>query len=142
VADTVESTVGVKWVAGRMMVGADSCGRTVVISGWREREPEWFGLKASDMLLLSAAACASYDVVEILTRQREPLVALETSCTGEQLQAPPHTFTSIHLCFVLTGAIAPAKVERAVQLSMDKYCSVVNTLRPGVAFSHDIEIVA
>jgi putative redox protein len=140
VAETVASTVGLKWVAGRLMVGVDSGGRPVVISGWDEKEPPWRGLKASDLLLLAAAACASYDLVEILTKQREPLEGLEATCTGEQQPDPPNAFTGMHIHFTIKGQIAPHKVERAIDLSLNKYCSVVSTLRAGVRITTDYEL--
>jgi putative redox protein len=123
------------------MTGADSFGRPLVIGWQRDKEPEWTGLKPSDLLLLAAASCSAYDVVSILTKQREPLADLEIICTGEQQEDPPYQFTSIHLHFVAKGPVNPKKVERAINLSEDKYCSVTNTLKHGVEITHDFEIV-
>ncbi len=137
---TVVSRVAVRWIADRLMIGADSGGRTVALATWRDKEPAWQGIKPSDLLLIAAAACPMVDVVEILRKGRHPLVSLETECTGQQLADPPYTFTAIHIHFRVGGAIPATAVERALELSMDKYCSVVNTLRPGVAVSYDYEL--
>ncbi|NIT51900.1 MAG: OsmC family protein [candidate division Zixibacteria bacterium] len=134
-------TVAVKWVASQLMTGVDSFGHPLVMGSWPEKEPEWAGLKPSDLLLLSAAACSAYDVVMILTKQREPLVDLNVTCTGEQESEPPYTFTSIHLHYRLKGPLDPNKVARAIRLSEDKYCSVVNTLKPAVKITSDFELV-
>jgi putative redox protein len=134
-------TVTVKWVESLLMAGADSAGRPLVIGWQRDREPEWAGLKPSDLLLLAAASCSSYDMVTILTKQREPLEGLEVTCTGEQESEPPYRFTTIHLHYALKGAVNPQKVERAIQLSEDKYCSVTNTLKPVVEITSDFEII-
>lgn len=134
-------TVAVKWVASQLMTGVDSFGHPLVMGSWPEKEPEWAGLKPSDLLLLSAAACSAYDVVMILTKQREPLVDLDVTCTGEQESEPPYTFTSIHLHYRLKGPLDPNKVARAIRLSEDKYCSVVNTLKPAVKITSDFELV-
>jgi putative redox protein len=134
-------TVAVKWVASQLMTGVDSFGHPLVMGSWPEKEPEWAGLKPSDLLLLSAAACSAYDVVMILTKQREPLVDLEVTCTGEQESEPPYTFTSIHLHYRLKGPLDPNKIARAIRLSEDKYCSVVNTLKPAVKITSDFELV-
>lgn len=133
-------TVTLKWIESQLMVGADSFGRPLVIGWERNRQPEWTGMKPSDLLLLAAASCASYDVVSILTKQREPLTGLEVTCTGEQQAEPPYVFTSIHLHYVAKGAINPEKFTRAISLSEDKYCSVTNTLKQSVKITSDFEI--
>ena len=133
-------TVGVKWLTSKLMTGVDLRGQTVVIGTWAEAEPPWKGIKPSDMLLLAAASCTAHDVVLILERTREPLVGLEVTCTGQQEEQPPYRFTDIHLSYTLYGELDPVKVERSIRLSEDKYCSVINTLKPGVAVTHDYEI--
>jgi putative redox protein len=90
---------------------------------------------------MAVASCATYDVVEILVKQREPLEDLRVLCTGEQLPDPPYTFTSIHLHYIAYGAIRSQNLERAICLSEDKYCSVISSLRPGVPITHDFEII-
>jgi putative redox protein len=133
-------TVAVKWIDSQLMTGVDSFGHPLVMGSWPEKSPEWAGLKPSDLLLLSAASCSAYDVVMILHRQREPLVGLEVTCTGEQEDEPPYKFTSMHLHYTLKGALNPSKVERAINLSEEKYCSVVNTLKPMVQITSSFEI--
>jgi putative redox protein len=134
-------TVAVKWIESQLMTGVDSFGHPLVMGSWPEKEPEWAGLKPSDLLLLSVASCSAYDVVMILTKQREPLVGLEVTCAGEQEAKPPYAFTSIHLHYAVKGPLSPKKVERAIRLSEDKYCSVVNTLKPTVVVTSNYEIV-
>jgi putative redox protein len=134
-------TVSLKWIESELMLGADSYGHPVVIGSSPPRQPEWAALKPSDLLLLSAASCAMYDVAGILTKQREPLLGLEAECTGEQLPDPPFTFTSVRLHFRLRGALNPDKVSRAIYLAEHKYCSVISTLRPTVAIHCDYEIL-
>ncbi len=135
------STVFVQWIDSQLMVGVDSYGHPLVLGSWPERDPEWAGLKPSDLLLLAAASCSAYDVAMILTKQREPLAGLEVRCTGEQQSDPPFAFTHIHLHYTVKGAVNPDRLERAIRLSEEKYCSVVNTLRPGVEITSDYEIV-
>lgn len=137
------STVNIKWIKSTktVMAGVDSRGATAVIGVWPEHDPEWTGLKASDMLLMSAAACSAYDVVNILVKQREPLESLEVLCTGEQETEPPKRFTHIHLDYQFRGELNHEKIEKAIRLSMDKYCTVINTLRSSVEITSDWEIV-
>ncbi len=135
-------TVAVKWVDSQLMVGVDSFGHPVVTGSWPEKDPEWAGLKPSDLLMLSAASCSAYDVVMILTKQKEPLEGLEVTCAGEQESEPPYKFTKMHFHYTVKGAnLKPNKVERAIYLSEDKYCSVVNTLKGNVEITSDFEII-
>lgn len=133
--------VAVKWMGSQLMVGVDSFGHPVVTGSWPERTPEWAGLKPSDLLLLSAASCSAYDVVMILSKQRERLEGLEVTCSGTQLPEPPYTFTAIHLHYTARGLVNAEKLARAIALSEDKYCSVINTLKPTVKVTSDFEIV-
>jgi putative redox protein len=134
------SQITLQWMESQLMVGADSFGHPLVIGSWPERSPEWAGLKPSDLLLLSAAACSAYDVVMILQKQREPLQGLDVTCTGVQQPDPPYAFTALHLHYVARGPLTEQKLARAIQLSEEKYCSVINTLRPTVAITSDYEI--
>ncbi|MCB9076432.1 MAG: OsmC family protein [Anaerolineaceae bacterium] len=134
-------TVAIKWVESRLMTGVDSFGHPLTIGSWPEREPQWAGLKPSDLLMLAAASCSAYDVIMILTKQKEPLEGLEVTCTGEQQPEPPYTFTTMHLNYIFKGNLNPKKVERAIKLSEEKYCSVTNTLKATVAITNSYEII-
>jgi putative redox protein len=134
------STVAVKWLESQLMLGVDSFGHPLTIGSWPEQKPEWAGLKPSDLLLLAAASCSAYDVVMILGKQREPLAGLEVTCAGTQLPDAPYTFTAIHLHYTARGEVSPEKLARAIALSEEKYCSVINTLKPVVAVTSDFEI--
>jgi putative redox protein len=140
---TSSSTVNIKWIKSTetVMAGVDSRGTPVVIGIWPEHEPLWRGLKASDMLLMSAAACSAYDVVNILRKQREPLESLDVFCTGEQESEPPKRFTHIHLHYQFKGDLNQEKVKKAINLSEEKYCTVLNTLRDSVEITSDWKIL-
>lgn len=135
------STVSIKWITSHLMAGINSRGTPIVIGTWPEQETQWTGMKASDLLLMAAASCSTYDVASILNKQREPLEGLECHCTGEQEVEPPHRFIRMHLHYLVKGAVKPKNIERAIALSEEKYCSVVNTLRPGVEIICDYEFV-
>jgi putative redox protein len=140
---TSSSTVNIKWIKSTetVMAGVDSRGTPAVIGIWPEHEPLWRGLKASDMLLMSAAACSAYDVVNILRKQREPLESLDVFCTGEQESEPPKRFTHIHLHYQFKGDLNQEKVKKAINLSEEKYCTVLNTLRDSVEITSDWKIL-
>ena len=133
-------TVTLRTVEKHLMVASDSNGHSIVIGKSPDPGYEWYGVKPSDLLLISAAACSAYDVVEILGKQKQPMRDLKVECRGDQISEPPYTFTHIHLHYTVFGKIDPVKLEKAIQLSEDKYCSVLCTLRSGVSLSSDFEI--
>ena len=141
--ETPSSTVNVQWIQSTdlLMAGIDSRGTPVVIGITEDDDPLWRGLKASDMLLMSAASCSAYDVVVILKKRKEPLEDLEVICSGQRADEPPRKLTHIHLKYVLKGQLKQESVEKAIQLSEDKYCSVLNTLKGSVEISSEFEIV-
>jgi putative redox protein len=138
--ETVVSTIQLKWIDGTLMTAVDSGGRPLVMGSYASDIHEWRGLKGSDLLLVSAAACSTYDVITILQKQREPVEKLDVVCTGEQRRDPPYKFEKIHLHYIIKGNVDADKAAKAIQLSEEKYCSVVATLREAVEFTSDFEI--
>lgn len=139
----LSSTINLKWITSTntIMAGVDSRGAPIVIGITEEHDPQWRGMKASDLLLMSAASCSAYDIVTILKKQREPLENLEVSCTGEQSEGVPRRFTHIHIHYQFSGHLSPENVEKAIRLSQEKYCTVLNTLRGSVDISSDYKIL-
>lgn len=138
----LSSTVSLQWInsTDTLMAGVDSRGTTAIIGVWDEEDVQWRGLKASDLLLLSAAACSAYDVVTILKKKREPLENLEVTCKGELQTEPPKKFTHIHLHYALKGDVSRKNVEEAIKLSEEKYCTVINSLKGAVEITSDFEV--
>jgi putative redox protein len=140
------SEVALKWTGedSQMFIGRDSFGHVVISGSWPNVEPgwqEWRGLKPSDLLLLSLAACAAHDVVLILKRMRQQLTGLYIAVQGHQLSRPPYTFTDIHCHCVFDGYdLDPVRCQRAVNLSVDKYCSVAATIRATARLTHSLEV--
>lgn len=98
------------------------------------------GPSPMETLALSVAGCMAIDVLMILEKSRVPLEGLEIGISGERADDPPRRFTSLNLVYRLRGPGAGdrAKVERAVRLSRETYCSVLHTLQPDLEL--DIEI--
>lgn len=139
--------IALRWVGkdSRMFIGRDSHGHTVVAGSWSreddEQWQEWKGLKPSDLLVISLCSCSAYDVVEILKKQRQRLSGLDITADARQSPEPPYHFTDIHLHYVITGLdIAPKKVEKAIELSQNKYCSVAATIRGVAKITHSFEV--
>jgi putative redox protein len=82
--------------------------------------------------LVSLAGCSAMDVVMILTQQKQQLDDFEIEVTGQRADAVPAVYEHVHLAFFATGEVAANKLERAVRLSVEKYCSVAKMLLPDV----------
>jgi putative redox protein len=97
------------------------------------------GMRPMELVLVGLAGCSAMDVLHILGQQKEPLADLEVNVEAVRKDAVPAVFETIHLHFEATGGVAPNKLQRAVRLSMEKYCSVANMLTAGgVAISHSV----
>jgi len=81
-------------------------------------------------------------VVDILEKSRQPVTDVAIEIEGERAEDIPKVFTEINVRYIVTGTgLDPAKVERAVSLSADKYCSATVMLGASATISHEIEIV-
>jgi putative redox protein len=92
------------------------------------------------LMLVSLVACTAADVVDILTRMRVTLEGLTVRAEGDRAASAPRRYTAIRLVYEARGLSADAddKLQRAVQLSHEKYCSVLHTLRPDVEIQTDV----
>jgi putative redox protein len=124
--------VSVTWVQGKQFVSSGSGGHSIVLDAPDGRET-WQGFKPSELLLVALAGCTAVDTIEILHKKRQAVSGLSIRVQGEQQADPPWAFTAIHLHYEVRGRQVDAQaVERAIELSQTKYCSVAATVR-GVA---------
>jgi putative redox protein len=94
-----------------------------------------------ELLLIAAASCTASDVVLILQKQRVALRGLEVRVRGTRREEQPRRYTALHFVFTVTGDGADdAKARRAVDLSLEKYCSVVASLAPDIRISYDVAL--
>jgi putative redox protein len=93
------------------------------------------GVSPMQTLAFAVAGCMGMDLVHILTKARNVPRAVKASFTGRRPLDPPSRFTAIALHFVIDGDAPDEQVERALQLSRDKYCSVWNSMRPDIDFN-------
>jgi putative redox protein len=107
-------------------------GGTLIVDGPPDMGGEGRGMRPTELLLSALASCSAMDVVNILRKQRQPLEKLSIRIDGERADAVPAPFTKIQLTFFAEGAIDDHKLQRAVQLAVEKYCSVRVTLDPKV----------
>ena len=114
----------VKWLDGRAFVGESGSGHAVVMDGAPVSGGRNIGVRPMEMLLLGLGGCTAFDVVMILERSREKVTSCEVELEAERATQDPKVFTHVKLIYKLKGKnLKPAAVERAINLSAEKYCS-------------------
>ena len=93
-----------------------------------------------EALVLALAGCMSSDVVHILVKGRTPPKALTARLVAERAPEEPRRLVNMDLRFSVRGGVAAEKVERAIALSREKYCSVWHSMRPDIAFTTSFEV--
>jgi putative redox protein len=121
--------VSVSWVKKMQFIGRDEFHHSIVIDTGPELGGERTGPTPGRLLLMAVAACTAVDVVDILAKSRQKLIALTVYCGGVQNDEYPKFYKEIRLKYVLRGiSLDRTRVERAIKLSEEKYCSVGATL--------------
>ena len=134
--------VSVNWVDGMLMVGKSHSGHSITMDGPPEIGGENLGVRPMEMLLLGVAGCTMIDVVTTLKKMRQDLTNCETKLSAERAIEHPKVFTDIHIQFIVKGQdLDPKKVEKAITLSAEKYCSASIMLGKTASITHDFEIV-
>lgn len=132
----------VKWTDGVRFVAESESGHTVTMDGAPESGGRNLGARPMELVLMGAGGCTSYDVVHILKKSRADITGCEAEITAERAETDPKVFTKIHFHFVVTGQkLKPEQVERAINLSAEKYCSASIMLGKTAAITHDFEII-
>lgn len=108
----------------------DAYGHSVTIDTSPETGGTNFGIRPMQLLLMGLGGCSGIDIISILKKQRQEVTSFQTKIEGEREPGvEPSLWTDIKLVFELKGDIDPEKAKRACQLSLEKYCSVAETLR-------------
>lgn len=133
----------VKWIEGVAMLGESGSGHGVVMDGPLEFGGRNLGVRPMEMLLLGMGGCTQFDVLTILRRGRQDVTDCVLELKAERAESDPKVFTRIHAHFIVTGRdLNRRQVERAIQLSADKYCSASIMLGATAFITHDFEIHA
>ena len=130
------SLIHVNWVGGHRFDAGRPNGPTARIDGEGET-----GQSPPETLLSALATCVSYDVIDILEKQRTPIESLEIDVVGERVDTVPRRYKHITLNFRIGGQdIAKDQALRAIELSATKYCSVWESLRSDIQVDWTVEL--
>ena len=132
----------VKQLQGITFIGKTDSNNWITMDGPENFYGSNAGIRPKELILLSLAGCTGSDVVAILQKKKVNLQGFEINITAEQQEEHPQVYTKIHLDFVLYGKnISEKDVERAIELSQTKYCSVTVMLQKAVEITHKYKIV-
>jgi putative redox protein len=139
--DVAVKTALVKQLQGISLAGKTDSNHWLVMDGPKEFGGNDAGIRPKELLLLAPGGCTASDVISILQKKRVAIDGFEIHLTAEQREEHPQVFTKIHLEYVIRGDdIQPQDVERAIELSKRRYCSVNAMLRPAVAITRSYRI--
>jgi putative redox protein len=134
--------LSVNWVDGMLMVGKSHSGHSITMDGPTEIGGENLGVRPMEMLLLGVAGCTMIDVVTTLKKMRQNLIHCETKISAERADEHPKVFTDIHIHFIVQGKdLDSKKVDKAITLSAEKYCSASIMLGKTANITHDFEVI-
>jgi putative redox protein len=131
----------VKLIDGVAFAGTTESGHTVTMDGPPDHGGRNLGPRPMEMLLLGMGSCSAFDVVHILRRGRHQVTDCRVELDAERADREPKVFTRIHARYLVSGRdLKPEAVERAVKLSVEKYCSASIMLGKTAQISHEVEI--
>ncbi len=133
----------VRWHQDVSFVVESGSGHALVVDGAPDHGGRNIGPRPMELILMGLGSCASFDVVTILKKQRQPVSGCECRLEADRADRVPAVFTAVTMHFTVSGeGLDPVKVERAVALSAEKYCSASKMLEDaGVVLSHQVECV-
>ncbi len=132
----------IKWVEERTFVGKSGSGHKIVLGTAPGPEGRTPGPSPMELMLIGAGGCSAYDVVHILEKGREPVEDCSVELDADRADEDPKVFTRIHMHFVVKGrGLSEKKVERAVALSLEKYCSASAMLAKSATITHDFVVI-
>ena len=131
----------VKWMDGMAMVAESGSGHGFIMDGAPANGGRNAGARPMEVVLMGLGGCTTFDVMSILKKTRQQVTDCVVELQGERADAVPSVYTSIHVHFKVYGInLDNAKVERAVKLSAEKYCSASLMLSQGnVEITHSFE---
>jgi putative redox protein len=131
----------IKWLEDMTLIGESESGHAVVMDGPLELGGHNLGLRPMEMVLLGMGGCTAIDILNILKKARQTVVDCVVELDAERAATDPKVFTQIRVHYIVSGRnLNEWQVERAVQLSAEKYCSASIMLGKTAAITHTFEL--
>lgn len=138
----MECTVSWMGQDGMSFAAETGSGHLVNMDGAPDAGGRNLAPRPMELLLAGAGGCTAFDVVMILKKARQQVTGCKVQLEATRAETEPKVFTHINMKFIVTGkGLDPARVEKAVALSHDKYCSATIMLGKTAEITHSIEII-
>ncbi len=135
--------VSVQWTGGMQFVGRSASGHAVVMDASKEAGGDNTAASPMEMVLMGLAGCSGIDVVHILSKKRTAFEEMKIDIEAERRDRHPMVFSQVHVHFFFKGRELKEKpVQAAVDLSMEKYCSVAGMVSQTAGMTWDVELVS
>lgn len=132
----------IRWIEARTFVGRSGSGHDVQMGAAAIPGGITPGPSPMELVLMGTGGCMAFDVVHILEKGREAIENCVVELDAERADTDPKVFTRMHLRFKISGrALASSKVGRAIELSLDKYCSASAMLAKTAVITHEFEVI-
>jgi putative redox protein len=131
-------TARVQWIGEQRFVAISPSGHALAMDSDRSSNT---GPGPMELLLMALGACTATDIVIIMEKKRQKLESLDVICSGERATDYPQVWKKLEILFRLRGKLEESAVERAIQLSEEKYCSVAATLKKSADLKWRYEIL-
>jgi putative redox protein len=119
----------------------NSQGKSAILDGPAKIGGTDDGIRPMEMILMGLGGCSVFDMISILRKQRQDVESIDIKVQGERAETVPSVFTKINVIFEAKGKIDPKKLQKAADLSMEKYCSVSKMLQSSVEITFETKIV-
>ena len=132
----------IKWIENVTFLAESGSQHALIMDGAPEAGGRNLGPRPMELVLMGTGGCTAFDVVMILKKARQEIIACEAVLEAERAEKEPKVFTKIHFHFIVTGKNLKAEqVNRAISLSHEKYCSASIMLAKTAEITHDFEII-
>jgi putative redox protein len=122
------------------MEATNDRGNTVIMDAGESVGGSNSAFRPMEMLMASLAGCSAIDVINILTKQKQTIDHFQMELEGDRTGGIPSPFTKIRVKFILKGDIKESRLQKAIQLTKDKYCSVLHSLRTDIEIDYHYSI--
>lgn len=132
----------IKWLEDGAFVAQSESGHAVVMDVAPELGGHNLGVRPMEMLLMGMGGCTAIDIISILQKARQQVTDCAIELSAERAAEAPKVFTKIHVRYLVSGRNLKAhQVERAINLSAEKYCSASIMLGKTAEITHDYQII-
>jgi putative redox protein len=129
-------------VNNMQFTGTATSGHTLIMDADESSGGHETGFRPMELLLVGFGGCSGMDVISILRKKRQAITGLEINVKGEKTDSSPKVYKEVHIEYVVKGSgIETGAVERAISLSLEKYCSVGATLAKAGTITHSFRII-